>query len=42
LPDTSFGHRAKQYVTHQFTQAPVFLTWLHESRIAPREVTQAP
>jgi hypothetical protein len=32
---------AKQYVTHQFTQALVFLTWLHERGIAPREVTQA-
>jgi hypothetical protein len=32
---------AKQYVTHQFTQAQTFLTWLHERGIAPREVTQA-
>jgi len=32
---------AKQYVTHQFTQAQMFLTWLHERGVAPHKVTQA-
>lgn len=31
---------AKQYVTHQFTQAQAFLTWIHERGIAPSQVSQ--